>query len=119
MATSLTRRWVVLGAALVATLAVAGWLASQDEAPVEVVQPVKPRAPVASPRTPEVALAVNDLSAVDRRVQAGSGHKVRDVFAPQSWEPPPPRAKVVAPPPPTAPPLPYVFMGKMIENGVT
>jgi hypothetical protein len=40
-------------------------------------------------------------------------------FAVQNWTPPPPPPpKPAPPPPPVAPPLPFVYLGKVLENGV-
>jgi hypothetical protein len=39
------------------------------------------------------------------------------LFAPKSWYVPPPPPKAVPPPPPSAPPLPFTYMGKLIEDG--
>jgi hypothetical protein len=41
---------------------------------------------------------------------------VRDAFEMRSWEPPPQPPKVVAPAPPQAPPLPYSYVGKIMEG---
>ncbi len=42
-----------------------------------------------------------------------------DLFASQSWvPPPPPPAKPMPPPPPVAPPLPFTYIGKKIEDAV-
>ena len=48
-----------------------------------------------------------------------------NIFAGQSWAPPPPPLKIVekpkevSPPPPEAPPLPFQFLGRMIDDGKT
>ena len=42
------------------------------------------------------------------------------LFSSQSWEPPPPKVKAGPPPPPpkpVAPPLPYTFAGRMLQDG--
>lgn len=42
-----------------------------------------------------------------------------DLFTSQSWvPPPPPPAKPMPPPPPSAPPLPFTYIGKKIEDAV-
>ena len=42
----------------------------------------------------------------------------RDLFGSATWQPPPkPAAPPPPPPPPMAPPLPYIFMGKMTQSG--
>lgn len=107
----LAPRKLLLGAALAATL-VASWVDFEPPEPPESVRPAGPglaRAPagVAVPAPPPVA---------------GAQHPVRgrfessevDVFASRSWQPPPP------PPPkaqaPTAPPLPFRYLGKLLEE---
>ena len=37
-------------------------------------------------------------------------------FAPRSWAPPPPPVQVVRPVVPKAPPLPFVYLGKMLDG---
>jgi hypothetical protein len=48
---------------------------------------------------------------------AGTGSSL---FSSHSWEPPPPKVKPGPPPPPpkpVAPPLPYTFAGRMLQDG--
>ena len=118
MASSPMRRRIVLGIALGATLASAGWLAAHEGPQVEVVQPAKRvDAPV---RPPEVMLEASELNAVERRSRGAAASTVPDLFPSQTWDPPPPPAAVAPPPPPpVAPPLPYVFIGKLVEGDVT
>lgn len=41
------------------------------------------------------------------------------LFASQSWTPPPPPPpKALPPPPPTAPPLPFTYLGKKLEDNI-
>ncbi len=40
-----------------------------------------------------------------------------DLFGSQSWQPPPPPKIIAAPVAPTAPPLPYRFAGKLLQEG--
>lgn len=42
-----------------------------------------------------------------------------DIFRPKSWYVAPPPPKAVKPPPPSAPPLPFAYLGKIEEGGVT
>ena len=47
------------------------------------------------------------------------GQEGRTVFGRQDWTPPPPPpAPAPAPPPPSAPPLPFTFIGKSLQDGV-
>jgi len=48
---------------------------------------------------------------------AASGNKSAGLFSTQSWvPPPPPPPKPAPPPPPTAPPLPFTYIGKKVED---
>jgi hypothetical protein len=42
---------------------------------------------------------------------------VGDAFEVRSWEPPAPPRKEPPPPPPQAPPLPYTYVGKIMDGG--
>lgn len=49
---------------------------------------------------------------------AGSEKPAGGLFGSRSWTPPPPPLpKPTPPPPPTAPPLPFTFLGKKVEDG--
>lgn len=49
---------------------------------------------------------------------AGSEKSAEGLFGSQSWmPPPPPPPKPAPPPPPTAPPLPFTYLGKKVEDG--
>lgn len=120
MKLSIRQRWIVLGGLLTATLAAAGWVTEEN---AEVVAPAartggEPRR-VAAQQAP---VQVN----VDKLRDRNLGAPVRDPFdvpAPRRPKPKPaaPAPAVAAPPPPpsasppSAPPLPFVYMGKL-EN---
>ena len=86
-------------------------------APMPAAMPAPQRGPPTASREPEV-LAIIPRSAPGEDV---IGAQARPLFASQSWAPPPP--KVVPPPPPppppppTAPPLPFIYLGKQISDG--
>lgn len=42
-----------------------------------------------------------------------------NIFAAKSWYIPPPPPKALPPPPPSAPPLPFAYLGRLEEGGVT
>lgn len=78
----------------------AGSSAIRHEAAVGEIAALLPRQPPAAPSKGERA--------------------ARELFAVASWAPPPPKAAVVVaqkPPPPTAPPLPFRYVGKKLEEG--
>lgn len=49
----------------------------------------------------------------------GLGDMTTDLFASKSWYVPPPPPPPMPPPKPVAPPLPFTFIGRMIEEGQT
>lgn len=121
-------RHVAMAVALVAAacLAVFG-----DNSPEDVVaEPVeRAQAPATAPATETRAASDKDknvaiLRLVPREVLIGdsddrfSGGE-NGVFARQDWTPPPPPpAPAPPPPPPSAPPLPFTFIGKSLQDGV-
>ena len=132
------KRRLLLGAALLATLA-AAWFAPEeagDDARVDLAidRPASPagdadRAAAAqSEEERRAALAALDVDLIRQR---DSGSVADDAFARKSWyvapPPPPPRPPVVVPevelpppappPPPKAPPLPFKHLGRMVEAG--
>ncbi|BDT58235.1 hypothetical protein MasN3_17290 [Massilia varians] len=124
-------RHIAMGVALVAAavLAVFG-----DNSPEDVVaEPVeRARAPASGAGAPDPQTrpdkasenTVAILRLVPREVLIGDGDDRFDgdgngVFARQDWTPPPPPpAPAPPPPPPTAPPLPFTFIGKSLQDGV-
>lgn len=124
---------------MVVGLAVAAWLATfGDKTPVTgIAQPVA-RAPLSSPASvaastsiaPQSSAAQSDypehepviLALQTRETLIGESPREASngasLFTSQSWTPPPPPPpKPPPPPPPTAPPLPFVYLGKKIEDG--
>jgi len=96
-----------------AAIAVVGALASVvagREQPSSIVEPAAPRI--------DARLQVNtdiDLAKLDER--ASEGAKV-DAFAPRNFSPVvPPQAAVAGKPKREVPPLPFRYLGKMVEDG--
>jgi hypothetical protein len=119
-------RHIAMGAAL---LAAAGLAVFGDKAPeLEVAEPVERAAspaPSAAPARKESAaesgpvvrrlIPRETLIGGEDRFNAGG----QDVFARQDWTPPPPPPQPAPPPPPpSAPPLPFTFIGKSLQDGV-
>jgi hypothetical protein len=75
---------------------------------------------VAAPKgqaSPAPAAALPDLNLPAR---GGLTESKSPMFDTRSWVPPPPKIvpqKAPPPPPPTAPPLPYKFVGRMLQDG--
>ena len=108
-------RWWFLGIALVLTLVAARLVGREDEGPPPSAS--AERAPVERAPAEPATLDLDRLAA--RRSEAPAA----DPFRAFSWQsaaqeearknaPPPP-----PPPPPQAPPLPFTYMGKLIEEG--
>jgi len=105
----------VAGAAALVLAAAASMVAGREKPAPEVVQvttrPIRP----AAAASPDI-----DLTKLERAALAAPGN---DPFAPKSFAPPPPPAPVArasAPPqPPSAPPLPFVYAGKVTQDGKT
>ena len=110
------QRRAILAGALIATVA-AALMPEEPEAPpaphgqasrqTARVVAAQPRTRVASEPLPELPL--------EKLAQAPSREAVLDAFEVRSWAPPP--AKAPPPPPPEAPPLPFKYMGKIMDGG--
>ena len=111
-------RHLLLAAALAATL-VAVWLAGdEDAASTALVEPAPRRdAPLAA-AAPTNATDIAGAAATPARFVLGG----KDLFPAQSWvpppPPPPPMPQALPPPPPQAPPLPYRYLGRWLDDGV-
>ncbi len=88
------------------------------EAVERAVAPAHPRA-ARPPAEPPVILALlprSEVAGEDGDTFGGAD----GVFQSQNWTPPPPKMAVTAappPPPPMAPPLPFVYLGKVAADG--
>ncbi len=125
-------RHLAMGAALVLA---AGLVVFGDNTPEDVVAEPIERAQAPAAATPTVAAKTDAerkdkapaiLRLVAREVLIGDGgdrfgagdNGGDSVFARQDWTPPPPPpAPAPPPPPPTAPPLPFTFIGKSLQDG--
>lgn len=123
MALSSTYRWIVYAIALFATIVAVQWTNSRDDEPSQTMSaragpPAQEATPAAksSTRGPEISL--------DKMTRGRHEEAKDDPFGAKSWEaiaqaeirrnsPPPP------PQPPQAPPLPFAYMGKLVEDGKT
>ena len=122
-------RHIAMGAAL---LVAAGLVVFGDSSPeTEVAEPVERAAAAPASAAPAAPAQVEKGGAADPVVQRlipretliggedrfGAGGQ--DVFARQDWTPPPPPPQPAPPPPPpSAPPLPFTFIGKSLQDGV-
>ena len=129
MALSDKNKRLLLGAALLLTLGISGWLGMDgNENGVDIVETAKPAAArrTAAPARAEPALPV--LAQV-RGADAGEAQG-EDIFKSHSWFVAPAhrpvKAAVAVPPPapepaaaPVPPPLPFTYVGSVQENGRT
>lgn len=115
------QRWVVLIALLTAALSAAAWVREGDRiADAEVVE-----APVRQPRPASAAPVRKEQTAervhLEKLRTRPSADRTDDAFAPRNWRKPAPRlsaaaSAIVVAPPPSAPPLPFVYMGKLLSD---
>ncbi|OGB21141.1 MAG: hypothetical protein A3I66_10135 [Burkholderiales bacterium RIFCSPLOWO2_02_FULL_57_36] len=134
----MTRRHFFMAVAVV----IAGWLALfGDKTPTSGIAepaarsaaPANAPAPAAVVRVaqtgpstgsgklkPEVMiLALQPRETLIGAGEIGAAERTNQLFANQTWTPPPPPPpKPLPPPPPTAPPLPFTYLGKKIEDGI-
>jgi len=109
--TSLQRRWV-LGSTLVAGIVSAAWKDGGEPAIAAFTHTERPL-PAQRGRAPVDALPELELEKLELDK---SREPITDAFEPRSWAPPPPKSNL-PPSPPQAPPLPYTFVGKMVDDG--
>jgi hypothetical protein len=117
------QRWFALIGLLTLALTAAAWVRDADktstaevvEAPMRAVRPAL-AGQAAKPATERVTL--------EKLRAHGLEANAADPFAPRSWRKAVPRsapanAVAVVAPPPTAPPLPFVYMGKLLSEETT
>jgi hypothetical protein len=106
------RRWL-LGTALALTLSAVAAIQGNDETDSSLVQedPAKVRQSTLKNGVDVELTESNSLLKMNRQRLP---ENEKDMFAGKSWfvPPPPPKAEL-----PTAPPLPFIYMGKLAEEG--
>ncbi|WP_283743549.1 hypothetical protein [Sideroxydans sp. CL21] len=107
------RSWL-LGAALLLTVAATASVNNQDDGDIRVVHPEIPKDREMYQRPEHPALEEAD-SLVKKLKRPALPEGVKDMFTAKSWYAPPPPPKI--PPRPSAPPLPFNYIGKMLEEG--
>ena len=125
MAIPAKQRWIIYFIALALTVVAVKWAGGQDDA--EAQPPARAAEEGArSGREASAPAAATTESApelrLDRLGPRSSPTPAGDPFQARSWAPPPdpqPAARRRAPPPPQAPPLPFAYMGKMVDDGAT
>jgi hypothetical protein len=121
------QRWLVLIVLLTAALTAAAWVREDDDVVViEAVDTTAGGETVRATRTPADAGARSAVAAEQVRLEKlrerDAAGVSGDAFAPRSWQRPaakPQAGDVVAappPPPPSAPPLPFAYMGRLLDE---
>lgn len=122
----MTKRNLILGGLLVGTLILTAWTLTTGDSGDVVQATARPAAPTPLPRpqaagghpSPDPArteyAGMADLGMPDRPAAPPTIH---NVFGAYSYQAPPRPVVAVAPPAPHAPPLPFVFSGRLIIPG--
>ena len=117
------KRWAVLIALLTAALSAAAWVREGDRtAKADVVYaPARPASSAGN--TPVRAKPADERVHLEKLRMRSTTERAGDAFAPRTWRKPQPEVKaaanavaanaVIVAPAPSAPPLPFVYMGKM------
>ncbi len=116
MAIPARQRWVFYAIVLVLTLTAIRWAGGQDRAePRGAVasQSERPDRPAREAATGADAVPEVRLKQLERRAAVAPAG---DPFRARSWDPPPAARRVLAPPRPEAPPLPFTYLGKLIDG---
>ena len=112
--TAKQRQWF-LGAAFVLTVVAVASIQGKDESDGAVVQPSKAKMPHQEKRmgAEDEAPGVVSLVKLNRQILP---EDAKEIFAGKTWyvPPPPPPPVVVIP---SAPPLPFIYKGKLAEEG--
>jgi len=112
---SLSRRWLVLGGLLLATVVASVWPRGEESPALEVVAP-SARGNEVTSKLEQTSRAHAELPPLGERLERPQGaKKVENLFAATSWIPP---SSKLAAPTPTAPPFPYAFAGILVDNDV-
>lgn len=110
-------RWLVLGTLLVVALSVTLGADRQGSGVTEVVAASVPKHRAAtSAVSADAGSAQMDLTRMSRLTKTATTEEA-DLFGVHSWQPVPPPSRPAPAPRPTAPPLPFVYLGKMTEGG--
>lgn len=106
-----------LAAALFVTLGLTGWVASQDE-PAPAAHVAVVRAPARDGDTAAAAPADRPASLDLARLERREAHsEARNLFRAETWQPPPPPPDATAQAAPQAPPVPFTYFGRLVEDG--
>jgi hypothetical protein len=112
-------RWIMLTGLLALTLAAVVMVSGRDNDSIEVVEVTKPDTSnakrAASSHEGVQAELQGDIN-LEKLNRSASARRVKEMFPSQSWYVAPPPPPPAPPPIPTAPALPFVFIGKLVEH---
>ena len=113
------RRKLLWAAALAGTVAAMVWVNNGNDA--EIAAPAAPRGHRTGEQRPteranKTTTELLPVLSLDNLKARGLGDMKTDLFVTKSWYVPPPPPPQQPPPKPTPPPLPFTFIGRMIEG---
>jgi hypothetical protein len=119
MTQPMTPRSKFLGGALALSLAATGWLSARENGAVEVAEAVPSSRPAQAlkPDAPPAGSAATPDLQLERLLRREAGQGITDLFAAKTWQAPAPQLKSEPVAAPSAPPLPFVYLGKMAYEG--
>jgi len=110
------QRWLVLGTLLLGTVAAAFFVEDEAAAPVESQRPARQGAPTRPPASESLTQAPTSSEPALASTVVEEAPASIDPFRSTSWYVAPP---LPPPPKPSAPPLPFQFLGQLIEEDGT
>ncbi|TCV89642.1 hypothetical protein [Sulfurirhabdus autotrophica] len=119
MAVPKTTRWILISTALLLTLGAVFWVSNQEESATAKNEfTLSTHAKTTSKKHNDSVESTNVIQLDKLNRSSLDAHAdLNDIFKGKSWYVPPPPPKPQPPPPPSAPPLPYTYMGKLIDGG--
>lgn len=117
MAFSQRQRRIVLAVSLILTLAAVVWVGKDEDSVAPVAAVSKPAGKAerrdASEAGKKAGASELRLELLKRQPMKSGGE---ELFAGKSWYVLPPPPPPLPPPPPAAPPLPFTYMGKLLQG---
>lgn len=122
MAVPKTTRWILIATALLLTLAAVFWVSNQEESTSAQNELMISAHTKTSSKKHHDSVESTKMIQLDKlnRSSLDANADLNDIFKGKSWYVPPPPPKPQPPPPPpppSAPPLPYTYIGKLIDGG--
>jgi len=119
MAIPARQRWVVYAIALLLAVTAVQWAGGQDRPEPRAVAGDRTERPDRPAREVALTDAVPEVR-LDRLKRHAGAAPAGDPFEARSWEPPATAVRrSLPPPPPQAPPLPFTYLGKLVDGETT